>query len=111
MILYYLRPDGAFIAGNTKTGLTAYAYPTSPHAIEARTKPAIVAERMMAGEVDRVNLAPAQRAVAMLRDAERMFELDAHGSNTVRPHQPSPRVFIPPQTYRDRPTRGQEDLT
>jgi hypothetical protein len=47
----------------------------------------------------------------MLRDAKRMFELDAHGSNTVRPHQPSPRVFIPPQTYRDRPTRGQEDLT
>ena len=109
MILYYLRPDGAFIAGDTQRHVTAYAYPTSPHAQEARARPGIVAERMMAGEVDRINLPPALRASAMLRDAERMHELDAHGTSTVRPSQPSPRAFIQPKTYREQPKR--EDRT
>lgn len=102
MILYYLRPDGAFIVGDTKRGVTAYAYPTSPHAMEARTRPAIVAERMIVSEVDRVNLPQPLRATAMLKDAERLHELDTHGTNTVRPSRPSPRVFIPPKTYRER---------
>lgn len=102
MILYYLRPDGAFIVGDTKRQVTAYAYPTSPHAVEAQGRPAIVAERMIAGEVDRVNMPAAQRATAMLRDAERLHELDAHGTNTVRPSRPSPRHFVPPATYRER---------
>ena len=102
MILYYLRPDGAFIVGDTKRHVTAYAYPNSPHAVEAQGRPTIVAERMIAGEVDRVNMTAAQRATAMLRDAERMHELDVHGTDTANRSRPSPRVFIPPATYRER---------
>lgn len=102
MILYYLRPDGAFIAGDTKRHVTAYAYPNSPHAVEARARPAIVAERMIVSEADRVNLPQPLRATAMLRDAERMHELDVHGTDTANRSRPSPRVFIPPATYRER---------
>jgi hypothetical protein len=102
VILYYLRPDGAFIVGDTKRHVTAYAYPNSPHAVEARTRPAIVAERMIVSEADRVNLPQPLRATAMLRDAERMHELDVHGTDTANRSRPSPRVFIPPATYRER---------
>ena len=102
MILYYLRPDGAFIVGDTKRHVTAYAYPNSPHAVEARTRPAIVAERMIVSEADRVNLPQPLRATAMLRDAERMHELDVHGTDTANRSRPSPRFFNPPATYRER---------
>ena len=102
MILYYLRPDGAFIVGDTKRHVTAYAYPNSPHAVEARTRPAIVAERMIVSEADRVNLPQPLRATAMLRDAERMHELDVHGTDTANRSRASPRAFIPPATYRER---------
>lgn len=47
MIVYRLTYDGAFCAGDTETGHTAYAYSTSPHAVEARRYPARVAEAMI----------------------------------------------------------------
>lgn len=36
MILFYLDPQGGFTCGDTETGRTAYAYPTSPHADRAK---------------------------------------------------------------------------
>ena len=35
-ILYKICEDGAFVAGDTESGLTSYAYPTSTHADDAR---------------------------------------------------------------------------
>lgn len=35
-ILYKVCEDGAFVAGDTESGLTSYAYPTSTHADDAR---------------------------------------------------------------------------
>lgn len=48
MTIYYAHDaDGAFIAGDTETGLTSYAYPTSPHAVDARTRAELVARAML----------------------------------------------------------------
>jgi hypothetical protein len=35
-IVYRHSPDGAFVAGDSDTGFTAYAYPTSTHAQQAK---------------------------------------------------------------------------
>lgn len=42
--------NGAFVAGDRDTEMTAYAYPTSPHAIVAKKYPKRVAEDMLAAE-------------------------------------------------------------
>lgn len=47
-IQYRMLEDGAFIAGDTNTGRTAYAYPTSSHATLARRLPARIAAEMIA---------------------------------------------------------------
>ena len=39
-IIYKIEADGGFVCGDTNTGLTAYAYPTSPHASNAAKSPA-----------------------------------------------------------------------
>jgi hypothetical protein len=50
-ILFKFDRDGGFICGDTETGRTAYAYPTSSWAIFAhRSRPSFVASRMMAHE-------------------------------------------------------------
>lgn len=46
MIIYLLDTDGAFIAGDTDTEATAYAYPTSEHATKAKRNPEGVAREM-----------------------------------------------------------------
>lgn len=50
MIVFKLTNDGAFLAGDTETGRTAYAYPTSDHAFAARKHPQKVANEMMRNE-------------------------------------------------------------
>ena len=49
-IVFKLEADGGFVAGDEKTGMTAYAYPTSPHATEAKRAPAKVAAEMLHAE-------------------------------------------------------------
>jgi hypothetical protein len=49
-ILHRLDAQGGFTCGDTITGLTAYAYPTSPHAVAAKRGPGMVAEEMIAHE-------------------------------------------------------------
>ena len=50
-ILFKFDSDGGFLCGDTATGRTAYASPTSSWAIFAhRSRPSFVAERMMAHE-------------------------------------------------------------
>lgn len=51
MIRFHLDTDGGFTAGDTSTGLTAYAYPSSTHATRAKRDPLGVAAEMMASEV------------------------------------------------------------
>lgn len=50
MIFWHMDDHGGFTAGDTETGLTSYAYPSSPNAGEARRNPASVARRMLAVE-------------------------------------------------------------
>jgi len=45
-----MLPDGGFVAGDTDSKLTSYAYPTSPHAIVAKKYAKHVAEDMLAAE-------------------------------------------------------------
>jgi hypothetical protein len=47
-IQFKLLADGGFVAGDTETGRTSYAYPTSPHATMARTMPERIAAEMIA---------------------------------------------------------------
>lgn len=49
-IKFKILPDGGFVAGDTESGLTSYAYPSSPYAISARKNPAKVAATMIRGE-------------------------------------------------------------
>ncbi len=50
MVTYQLMTDGAFVAGDTETGRTSYAYPTSANAAGARRRPLLIAKRMIAAE-------------------------------------------------------------
>lgn len=46
-IVFKLLDDGGFVVGDTDTGRTAYAYPTSPFATKAKKSPVNVAKAMM----------------------------------------------------------------
>lgn len=48
LIVFRKLADGGFVAGDTISRRTAYAYPTSPHATIARTMPERVAAEMVA---------------------------------------------------------------
>ena len=50
MIVYRMLDDGAFIAGDTATERTSYAYPTSTYATQARRDADRIAAKMMAQE-------------------------------------------------------------
>lgn len=54
MIKFALLPDGGFVCGDTDSGRTGYAYPTSPHATMARTVPERIAVEMI-GSANRDN--------------------------------------------------------
>jgi hypothetical protein len=49
-ILHRFIACGAFVAGDTHTGRTCYAYETSPNAVFAKRKPEMVAENMLSRE-------------------------------------------------------------
>ena len=61
-IEYKLDEDGGFTCGNTETGLTSYAFPTSVHATAARKNPAYVARAMLRGEELTLSATKATRA-------------------------------------------------
>lgn len=50
MIVYKMLPDGGFVAGDMASQFTAYAYPSSPHALVAKKYPKAVAEDMLGSE-------------------------------------------------------------
>lgn len=49
-IRFRFLAGGGFVCGNTRSGITSYAYPTSTHATRAHKEPTKVAMRMLAGE-------------------------------------------------------------
>lgn len=57
-VAYRRLPDGAFVAGDRRTGITSYAYPTSEHATRARREPLSVAVEMLSGEMPSVRVLP-----------------------------------------------------
>ncbi len=50
-IQYHIDQDGSFTAGDVDSGVTAYAYPSSEHAQQAKRNPLKVAEEMIQGEM------------------------------------------------------------
>lgn len=46
-VVFKMLANIGFVAGDTATGRTAFAYPTSPHATSARRHPLRVATEMM----------------------------------------------------------------
>lgn len=48
--VWKLLPDGGFVAGDTQSRLTSYAYPTSVSAIAAKRDPNKIAHEMMRAE-------------------------------------------------------------
>ena len=52
MITYDFGKDGSFVAGDTETSITAYAYPTSPQATKAKKSPLKVAKEMINLELE-----------------------------------------------------------
>lgn len=50
MIVFKMLKSGAFVAGDTETRLTAYAFPSSPNADRAKRCPKATASEMMAHE-------------------------------------------------------------
>ena len=49
-IVFKMLEDGAFVAGDRGSGMTSYAYPSSPHANVAKKHPKAVAEDMLGSE-------------------------------------------------------------
>lgn len=50
-IVYKFETNGGFLAGDTESTFTSYAYPTSEHALKARKNPVKVAREMIANEL------------------------------------------------------------
>lgn len=50
MVVFIFDEDGAFIAGDTRTNVTSYAYPSSANASQAKRAPIKVAAEMIKRE-------------------------------------------------------------
>jgi hypothetical protein len=73
-IVYKLDAEGGFICGDTETGRTAYAYPSSAQARLAKADPAPVARGMMRGE-NRIDAIWRTTGSCAADDLRRMTEL------------------------------------
>ena len=49
-LVFKMLEDGGFVAGDRGSGMTSYAYPSSPHANVAKKHPKLVAEDMLSRE-------------------------------------------------------------
>lgn len=57
-IRYHLDERGGFVCGDTESGVTSYAYPSSTNAMQARKFPGVVAAQMVAGQAWRLGRDP-----------------------------------------------------
>ena len=72
MIFHTRDQYGAFVAGDTETGRTAYAYSSSPNSDAARKAPREVAAEMMAHESKSLRSYLSSRADYDARNWERL---------------------------------------
>jgi hypothetical protein len=49
-VVFAMINNGGFVAGDRDSGMTSYAYPSSPHALVAKKYPKLVAEDMLGSE-------------------------------------------------------------
>lgn len=49
-VVFKMLDDGGFVAGDRDSGMTSYAYPSSPHATVAKQYAKLVAEDMLRSE-------------------------------------------------------------
>lgn len=89
---FRIMPDGAFVAGDPATGLTAYAYPTSTYAETAARSDKWAADT--AGKMLRGQLTHADRDEYDLRNWWRI-----NTGEEPRDDQPAP-VYLPPALAR-----------
>jgi hypothetical protein len=61
-IVHKILKGGAFVCGDTESGITSYAYPTSPSADLARKLPVAVATDMMRREHETLKFTLGTRA-------------------------------------------------
>lgn len=80
MIRYLHQPDGGFLAGDTSTGIAAYAYPTSTHGSMARRDPGRAARAMVACSCKGTDWAFIRRPEQVERNARWMARLTEHGT-------------------------------
>jgi hypothetical protein len=75
-VLYCLDSDGSFLVGDTRTGRTAYAYPSSHNAVAARHDPLRTAAMMLSGE---------NSFSKLWRDVESFTRIDQQRMSELRP--------------------------
>lgn len=92
MIIFIRTQEAGFLAGDTETGFTAYAYPTSTHAVAAKRSPshrAAIAKEMIANETAarRIVVSPKLAHEIAWQDSEHMkalrFEHRFFGAQSV----------------------------
>ena len=49
-VVFKMFEDGGFVAGDRDSGMTSYAYPSSPHATVAKNHSQAIAEDMLGSE-------------------------------------------------------------
>ena len=57
--VFKMLDDGGFVAGDSDSRMTSYAYPGSPHALVAKQHPKAVAEDMLESERQSFRKVPA----------------------------------------------------
>lgn len=83
-VLCETHPDGGFVAVDLATGISAYAYPSSTHAVAARKRPVEIAKKMLAKEIAlRSSFHPSLIPLALANDRTREALLRAR--NGLRP--------------------------
>jgi hypothetical protein len=58
-VVFKMLEDGGFVAGDRGSGMTSYAYPSSPRAKVAKRYPMLVAEDMLSSETMNFRTIPA----------------------------------------------------
>jgi len=99
-LLYAFDEQGGFICGDTETGRTAYAYPTSTNATKALKNPAKIAKYMMDHENTCSRI---WRDKFFSKDMERMEKLRAktgagQGLSPSPPVDPTSAIWLPAKT-------------
>jgi hypothetical protein len=97
-IVFTQDAQGGFVAGDTETRLTAYAYPSSPYANESRARPEDTAAKMIKGEAWRKDhQSRTFLGAPSLREYDGRYWEILEGRETVSPFAPEVQAFLKAQ--------------